>query len=117
MAPQPLSTERALLIARVAARGLANGDLHCCDPRLMIGHLQLLEERGSPDDVALALEARVKLALWHPHLYGAARPQTSTWLHDLSHLKCFALGFVGSVVGIAVVAAVTAGLSTFFHHI
>lgn len=115
MAPQTLTTERALTIARIAVRAAHRWEPFWGEPRRMVEHIRLLEERGSLADVCLAAQARVHLIRRHPALFGGAalpgrtprRPTHATGmprraprfrdrLRDLSPFECFALGFAAS---------------------
>lgn len=117
MAPPPMTLDKALTLARISARAAHRWEPFWGEPRRMIEHLRLLEERGTVHDAKLALEARVHLIRRHPALFGDAalpgktprRPMHAAGmprralrfrdrLRDLSPFECFALGFAACAV-------------------
>lgn len=94
MAPQPVTTERHLVIARLKAKAAERWQPTWESPAAMEWHLKLLEERGTQRDVVLAHTARERLIARFPHLFGGwgPAPKTEPTLTFTEKAFFFALG-------------------------
>lgn len=105
MAPQPMTIDRALILARAKARTAKVWEPTWEHPAEMERHLRFLEERGTVHDVRLALGARARLISRFPHLFGGWAPQPEPVLTFTEAAFFFALG-VGLSAGVGFILSI-----------